>query len=251
MLSLRASVAKRGNLLSNIKTNSQIATPDKNFWGLTPATIHFSYFNLDSRLHGNDKMWFNKVFAHTKAYFILLNEGSIMSKKVMNKKAFTLIELLVVVLIIGVLAAIAIPQYLRAIEKANAMQAVTIGQAVKNAVERVYLIKGEYPDNLNELDIEYSCPQKFNCGYSKTAMTFTLTRKGENYFQILYGFDRRNEAPGSYVFTMSDQSKRKLSGLSYCAVGKDDKKGKELCAAIAGNAALYTVGDDYARYPLN
>jgi type II secretion system protein G len=166
-----------------------------------------------------------------------------------NIKGFTLIELLVVVLMIGILAAITLPQYLRSIEKANAMQAITMGKAVKNAAEMVYLTKGEYPDNLDELDIKYSCPPKFDCSYSKSNMTFTFTRKSGNYFQILYGFDRRAE--NGYIFTMSDKSKRNLGGLSYCSVKKDDKQGKELCAAIAGNDTLYTVSDDYARYPLN
>ena len=52
-----------------------------------------------------------------------------------NKKAFTLIELLVVVLIIGILAAIALPQYEKAVFKSHMAEAFVNLKNLKNAIE--------------------------------------------------------------------------------------------------------------------
>ena len=78
--------------------------------------------------------------------------------KNVNKKGFTLIELLVVVLIIGILAAVALPQYFKAVEKSRATEALSIMGSVAAAMERARLVdsNNKYPTSLGTLDIEFS-----------------------------------------------------------------------------------------------
>ena len=70
------------------------------------------------------------------------------------KKAFTLIELLVVVLIIGILASIALPQYRKAVEKAKATQGITMLRAVYNAAQVYYMANDAWPAEFDDLDVQ-------------------------------------------------------------------------------------------------
>ena len=75
-----------------------------------------------------------------------------MQKK--SKSGFTLIELLVVVLIIGILSAVALPQYSTAVEKSRATEALALMNAVAGAAERYYFQKDAWPTAFSQLDIE-------------------------------------------------------------------------------------------------
>lgn len=75
-------------------------------------------------------------------------------------KGFTLIELLVAILIIGILAAIALPQYQKSVERSKAAQALTMLKEVRNAINIYVLANGKYPNSFNDLDI--SLPASFN-----------------------------------------------------------------------------------------
>ncbi|MCQ2411046.1 MAG: prepilin-type N-terminal cleavage/methylation domain-containing protein [Elusimicrobiaceae bacterium] len=69
-------------------------------------------------------------------------------------KAFTLIELLVVVLIIGVLAAVAVPKYRVAVEKTRATNLILLIRAIDQAEQRYYLANGEYTRDFDVLDVD-------------------------------------------------------------------------------------------------
>ncbi len=72
-----------------------------------------------------------------------------------NFSGFTLVELLVVVLIIGILVAVALPQYEKSVEKSRAAEAVVFFRTIAEAEKRYYMATGEYTDDISALDISF------------------------------------------------------------------------------------------------
>ena len=73
----------------------------------------------------------------------------------MKNKAFTLIEVLVAVLIIGILAAIAVPKYQEAVEKSIMQEAIANLKTIAQANDSFYLQNGRYAYSyeIDKLDI--------------------------------------------------------------------------------------------------
>ena len=106
---------------------------------------------------------------------------------------FTLIELLVVVLIIGILAAIAVPQYFKVVEKGRFSESTTCFSVIKGAQERYFLKNNTYTAATGDLDT--------TCGAGKAFAAPTLAG-GATYTASMV----RNAAPapyGSYTVTFT------------------------------------------------
>ena len=125
-------------------------------------------------------------FQKEKIYFgfFIYMEGIMKKEKKNNKKkGFTLIEILVVVLIIGVLAAIALPSYMRSVERSRAAGPITNLGSIAKAQKSYRMGTEHYTDNVGNLDISLKDGSN---GEDATGSTF----EGEFFTYKVYGDDK-------------------------------------------------------------
>lgn len=125
-----------------------------------------------------------------------------------KRKGFTLLELIIVVIIIGVLAGIAIPQYLNAVEKAKVSKAKA-NLVVMNQAERFYHAEQSiYTTTLTELEavlqgVEGTVTSDPDWTYSiptATATQFTVqaSRNAGTYTGNTIILDEKNALTGTH-----------------------------------------------------
>ncbi len=141
---------------------------------------------------------------------------------------FTLIELLVVVLIIGILAAVALPRYEFAVKKTRMNNYLATFRSIKKSMEMYLLASGGvFPDTLKDLDMDLP-----GCDFRIKGDASYYDCQGVQFYYwgpALVHIDLRvPEIEGLALYAHSADKKQKI----YCRAAEPiDKK---VCVALGG-----------------
>ena len=157
------------------------------------------------------------------------------------KKGFTLIELLVVVLIIGILSAVAFPQYTKAVEKSRATEALILLKNIQDAALVCCLERecddGGYDCLLEDLSISIPGLDMQSPYYVGKNFEYACDEGGCHspyVWRINSEYDYGIQLVSHYHPYESIRNKRICMG--------DNPKGQEICRSLGGKE-LETVGN--------
>ena len=169
-----------------------------------------------------------------------------------NKNAgFTLIELLVVVLIIGILAAVALPQYEKAVEKSRAAEGMSVLKSLAVGMEEYILANGSLPKSISDLSI---IPAGLNVGpdgfFNGTNFRFGLQNYHEGRRVQCW---RLKTNDYGFIWLSSLQNITNSSNRFYCFEEKNSAANKMgICKIVGGKDPIVSPTDSrYLWYPLD
>ena len=155
------------------------------------------------------------------------------------KRGFTLIELLVVVLIIGILSAVALPQYTVAVEKSRMAEANVILKSLTDACSVYYMANNGEDDSCfwDNIDIDLAMPKVDGEGDD------ALARQGKHFWYSLEGSGQETWAcrgeseqddDWDYCLYFIYEAQRHPGNITRKCEGRTDK-GKKICKATCGS----------------
>lgn len=155
----------------------------------------------------------------------------------MKKYGFTLIELLVVVLIIGILASVAVPQYHKAVEKSRLVQALVLGKHLLDAEELYYLANGDYTRDWDTLGETQPDLKDFVVLLDTTQFNIKFVHK---------------TLPLELRFFGKESTDTPYPGKIVCVAQQDSSLALNLCKSLSGQeGAPYAHMADYQAFEVN
>ena len=181
-----------------------------------------------------------------------------MKNAIQKSLGFTLIELLVVVLIIGILAAVALPQYQQAVEKARLAEAWTILSSLEKAID-VWLLEhdvsgyiGFLGDNVDgkgqlNIDIESIMDCSFYDGYlcgNKNFSYEAVCASSECWINVVRT-ENGIEAKRLYsMFYYKEFSNASWRGGECVYISAHGSIGKKICDSLVSQGIMENACDD-------
>ena len=155
-----------------------------------------------------------------------------------DRKGFTLIEVLIVVLIIAILAAVAVPQYQKAVMKSRYSALMPIAKSLANGNEAYYMDKGQYATSPTELDVSGQ-DEKYPDG----------TKVDMSSGEYSYVLAKRDNLPLNYLVYQKHSDK--FADNIHCEADENNPMAQEVCQGLGGELISGSQTEGYLTYVLS
>ncbi len=154
-----------------------------------------------------------------------------------SNQGFTLLELLVVVMIIGLLASFALPQYKRSVRRAEMMEGLTYGKTIYDSALRYKSVNSDAPTLFSQLDVGFQGINSDSNVIKDGNFAYELNNSGITIMSRLGGYSIRMLYP-------------KITSLAVvapivCCPDSGDKNGEWLCKNVSNNTKSTNVSGCY------